>query len=326
MNNIIPEKLLRIEICSKCNFKCEFCCWENANTENSCSHLTSEDIKSFCESAVRTGCYNVNLTGGEPLLLDEDYICDVVQKIKQVKGIKQLWITTNGTRLINKKFCVKLKNAGLKDLAVSIPAENDIKYREYSHSQFGLTDILKGIKNATECGIQVRAHIPLNPKGIHRFEHVSVLIPLLKEAGVHTLFYFKINNSNKIKDSFDDLRIDPKTITDGFDNNPMWHFDKTPAGRPFYTDLRETFRIFIPRESVYLVTDNCKKQHCGSYCQGIYSIYLLPGEKNWKVRSCHRIFEDKRNEYQFENSLLKEKNGDKLYSFISNIWKYAYEK
>jgi molybdenum cofactor biosynthesis enzyme MoaA len=326
MKRAVPDKLVRIEIASACNFRCKFCCWENPSPRHIYSRLSTDAIRRFCEASVRTGCYNINLTGGEPLLLPPDYLCEAIRKISTVEGLRQLWITTNGAGLTNKQLCLQLKDAGLKDIAVSIPAETDGKYRRYSNTHFGVTAILEGIRNATHAGIQVRAHVPLNPVGIHTFDQLSVLIPKLKDAGVSTLFYFGLHKSDKLMDVFDDLYVNPQEITNGFLNHPDWQYRETASGRPYYANPDGSFRVNIPRESVCLITDTCKKQRCGPFCQGIYSVYLVPGEKGWVVRGCHRIFKDKRNEYSLDDALWKEENRHQLTELLQNAWRYAYEQ
>jgi molybdenum cofactor biosynthesis enzyme MoaA len=318
-----PSKLMRIEICSFCDYKCKFCCWENQDYSKDSTPLPPSFYRALGRALVKTGCYNINLTGGEPLLMDLGYLTNVIREIKSVGDIRQLWITTNGERLRDQDLCKALYAAGLRDIALSVAAETDEKYREYAGVDIGLSDILTGVKNAISQGITVRAHIPLNPTGTHTFDEVNLLLGKLKLAGVWTAFYFRLHNSDKLTDEYKNLYIDPKRITKGFETDPAWSFRRTDTGRPCYTDGKMT--VYVPRDEVSLVTDNCKKQDCGDFCQGIYSIYLVPKGKRWIVRGCHRIFKDGRNEYEIPEGVIESEDIARLADILNQAWRYAYE-
>jgi molybdenum cofactor biosynthesis enzyme MoaA len=277
----------------------------------------------FCRALVKSGCRNVNITGGEPFLLPQDYLFEMIESIQSVEGINKLWITTNGFRLCDNDFCRNLAKTGLKEAVVSIAAETDESYSTYTGFNLKLSELLKGIATATQFGIDVRVHVPLSPIGIHSFEQLEILLDKVKASGVKEAFYFRLHNSEKIEEKFNELVVNPMDITNGFKQSNRWHYRETESGRPFYSD--DVMHVNIPREQIRLVTENCKSRNCGTFCQGIYSAYCVPGKDGWVLRACHRIFPDKNNEYAFSSKILEHGQESKLQDLLQTIWKYAYE-
>ena len=320
MAHIKPSKLLRYEIWSSCDYRCRFCCWENSGMAGiRPAPLSRQTLSRLCRALAATGCHNLNLTGGEPLLMPEAELCESVNAISSETAIKQLWATTNGAALRDIAYCRRIAGAGLKQLAVSVAAETDEKYRLYSGTEITLTDILGGIRNAISCGMDVRAHIPLNPVGVSRFSELERLLRKLEDVGVRTAFFFRLHNSEKICKEYSSLYISPSSIIREMEKSPDWQYAESGAGRPSYTDGIMT--VHIPRERIALATGNCIEQNCGDYCQGIYSAYLVPNQSGWHIRACHRVFVDGRNEYPFD----PEADEAEMASLLQKVWRYAYE-
>jgi len=320
----IPSKLFRLELSSSCNMNCEFCCWEKPKLQIERIRLLPSLINFLCEACVATGCRNFNITGGEPLLLPLDYLCETIKLIRSIPDVNEIWITTNGAGFIDDNLCEHLYSAGLREAAVSIAAETDSKYLKYTGGVTTLTNTLEAIKNAHKYNIRVRVHVPLNPTGVNSYTSLNTLISRLKEVNVDTLYYFGLHTSEKINALFENLYIDPQIITDGFSDDPQWSLCQTESGRYFFTD--GNFRVMVPRPSIYFVTDNCKRQRCGFYCQGIYAAYLVPIEQGWAIRACHRNFPDQRNLFPLPLEWLENGDWNRILAFLKNVWRYAYEK
>ena len=315
-------KLMRIELSSICNFRCRFCCWENPRGQRG-AKLSPKYLSLLCTALGRTGCHHVNLTGGEPLLLNTDTLCKAVEAIASSKDIWQFWVTTNGARLRNIRFCRQLAAAGLRKLAVSIAAETDDKYKFYTRTNVTLTDVLNGIKNAIAVGIEVKVHVPLNPDGVGDFNQLISLIHRCEDVGVKTLYYFRLHDSLVIHDRYDELYRSPEAITTQFAKSTDWTYGESISGRPYFTDGR--IQVQVPRESIRLVTENCLSRDCGQFCQGTYAAYLVPGITGLHVRACHRVFADKNNEFSLDIALLERGDIDGVAAIFEQVWKYAHE-
>ena len=109
--------------------------------------LTYEEIITAVKVASKLGIKKIRLTGGEPLIKKD--IIKLASNIKQIDGIKELCITTNG--LLLKQYAKDLKLAGVDRLNVSLDTLNEEKYR-YITRVGELKDALAGIDEALKVG------------------------------------------------------------------------------------------------------------------------------------------------------------------------------
>jgi GTP 3',8-cyclase len=140
---------LRISVTDRCNLRCMYCM-----PAEGIELLRHEDILSFDEIAevariaVEMGVRKIRLTGGEPLV--RRGISDLVKMIAGIEGIEDLSMTTNGIML--DKFAVRLKEAGLQRINVSLDTIDSLKYR-YLTRGGSLENVLEGLRIAGEAGL-----------------------------------------------------------------------------------------------------------------------------------------------------------------------------
>ena len=145
-----PLLNLRISVTQRCNLNCPYCHREGELSSDTASiegEMTAEEIIQLTKIAVGLGISNVKLTGGEPLLRKD--ILEIVEGIANLRGLKDLSMTTNGVHLA---FLAKdLKQKGLMRVNVSLPSLNLKTY----HSQMNgeLREVLNGIKTAVDIGL-----------------------------------------------------------------------------------------------------------------------------------------------------------------------------
>ncbi len=322
-SNVVPPKLLRIEISDYCNYNCTFCCWpEPKDIKAIPKKIEPQDLKTIAQAMVQTDCHNFHFTGGEPLLHKSEYLCQAISAITSTKGVEQFWITTNGSILKNEKLCKELYAAGLRRVNMSIAAETNEKYGKYSRSTFNLDSILKSINNATQNGLTVQVHVPLNTDGVSTFEELETLLQKAQMQGANEAFYFNLHLTPENENVFQKLYVDPNAITEGFLNSPNWELKQTQTKRNYFTNGK--IKINVPRKNIHIITPTCKENNCGDYCQGIYAAYLLNLPEGLFTRACHRSFEDKRNLFEINKTFLGNKDVDKLTETFRSMWKYAY--
>ncbi|MGP3667089.1 MAG: GTP 3',8-cyclase MoaA [Candidatus Bathyarchaeota archaeon] len=141
-----PITSLRISLTQKCNLKCFYCHKEGEVKEN--NEMTSGEIEKIVKVASYFGVSKVKLTGGEPLLRND--IFDVISKIKSIKGITEISMTTNGTLLAGK---VKwLKEAGLSRVNVNFPSKKKSTYKAITGKDY-VKNVEEGIEKACEAGL-----------------------------------------------------------------------------------------------------------------------------------------------------------------------------
>ena len=137
-----PVLNLRISVTQKCNMHCPYCHREGETDPSTV--MSAEEIIHIVKIALSLGISRVKLTGGEPLLRKE--ILDIVGGIAELRGLRDLSMTTNGTFL--EAMAKDLKMKGLNRVNVSLPTLNPETYRNLMGGN--LRDVIKGVRAAVE--------------------------------------------------------------------------------------------------------------------------------------------------------------------------------
>jgi molybdenum cofactor biosynthesis enzyme MoaA len=320
--NVVPDKLLRIFISNYCNFRCTFCGWPPDGKKDSAPTMSPTDLGLITRAMVATDCHNFQISGGEPLILKRDYLVEVISTISSVDGVNQFWAVTNGAMLVDRGLCNELRQAGLKRVNVSVAAETNEKYLAYNRSGFNLDDVFRAMQNAVESGIEVHIHACLNTDGVSSFDQLEALFKRAEQIGVRNAFYFQLYKTEAIEDQFNRMYVDPQRVTEGFLISGRWELGYSEKGRPFLTNGQ--MKINVPRRMVYIVTDNCRRNDCGEYCQGIYSGQLTSSADGLMLSACQRVFPDRRNVFPVDKDMLATKNVAGLTESFRIMWQYAY--
>jgi cyclic pyranopterin phosphate synthase len=108
---------LRLSITDRCNLRCRYCMpEEGVPLIEHKDLLTYEEILGVVKVFARNGISKIRLTGGEPLV--RKGIVDLIRGIKDIKGIKDLSLTTNGVLL--GEYAHDLVEAGLRRINISL--------------------------------------------------------------------------------------------------------------------------------------------------------------------------------------------------------------
>lgn len=318
----LPERLLRIDIGCDCNYRCRFCCWEKKQNEN-CRILSSKEYQLLVQAAVASGCRRVMLTGGEPLILSRTnlkQLIEIIEKISSVAGLKDFWITTNGSELNGEDLCANLYSAGLRKLVVSIAAATNKSYRWYSRSNTSLDSILHGIKCATLNNIEVRVDVPLVNNGVDSIEDFQLLVAKVKEVGVKKIAYFSLHRTIENSADFDALKINSELITSGLMSLDTWAIQSKSSGQKIFTDGE--IEIIIPAKKIQKGV-RCQAMRCNDYCQGTYAAYLKSTCAKVLIRACHRHFNNDMNVFTVVEEWLCNKDVAALTRLFDHVWQFT---
>lgn len=140
---------LRISLTDRCNLRCKYCMPEKGI--NKFLHedmLSLEEVYEITKIFVDLGIDKIRFTGGEPLV--RYGIVDLISKVSELKGVKDLAMTTNGILL--KDMAEDLKNAGLNRVNISLDTLDEDKYKEITRGG-NLKDVLEGIEEAKRVGL-----------------------------------------------------------------------------------------------------------------------------------------------------------------------------
>ena len=142
---------LRISVTDRCNLRCLYCMPEDIDTIPMKEILTFEEIALIAAEASRIGISKIKITGGEPLVRKN--VCYLVRMLKDIPGIEQVTLTTNG--LLLAKYLEELINAGTDSINISLDTTDPDRYRRITgHDKLG--EVLEGLDMAVKCNIPVK--------------------------------------------------------------------------------------------------------------------------------------------------------------------------
>ncbi|MEM2975867.1 MAG: GTP 3',8-cyclase MoaA [Candidatus Bathyarchaeia archaeon] len=166
-----PVLNFRVSITQRCNLHCVYCHreGEERNVDNPVTEMTATEIVRLVSIAVGLGIEKVKLTGGEPLVRSD--VLNVVKGIAELKGLKDLAMTTNGSLLADEAEA--LFSCGLKRVNINIPSLRPETYRRLTGGN--LTNVLKGIDAAVSAGFSPVKLNMLVLRGINDGEIASMI-------------------------------------------------------------------------------------------------------------------------------------------------------
>jgi GTP 3',8-cyclase len=165
---------LRLSVTDRCNMRCRYCMPEEEyRWLPRTSILTFEELARLTAVFAGLGAGKVRLTGGEPLLRHD--LPDLVAKLAQVEGVRDLALTTNGILLGGR--VAALRSAGLRRVTVSLDTLRPERMAEFARSDRH-ADVLTGIAAAASAGFE---SVKVNAVVIRGYNDDEVL-PLLAFA------------------------------------------------------------------------------------------------------------------------------------------------
>lgn len=140
---------IRISVTDRCNLRCVYCMpAKGVEYFDSVELMTFDEILLFVEAASELGIKKIRITGGEPLM--RNGLPGLIAGIRQIPGIEDLSITTNGVHL--EKYSRCLADAGLHRVNVSLDTMRPDRYKEITGGG-RIDDVLRGIRAAEDAGL-----------------------------------------------------------------------------------------------------------------------------------------------------------------------------
>lgn len=123
---------------------------------------------------VQLGVRRIRLTGGEPLLRSD--LDQIITGIAQIPLLEDIALTTNASLLADK--AQMLKDAGVKRLTISLDALDPKLFQKMSGERSSVTQVIKGIDAALDCGFENTKLNCVIEKGLNE----NQIIPLTQFA------------------------------------------------------------------------------------------------------------------------------------------------
>jgi len=169
---------LRISITDRCDFRCLYCMAEDMVFLPRAQILSLEEIHIIAKAFVELGVKKIRVTGGEPLV--RKGALDLLARLGQLPGLRELVMTTNGSQL--ETFAAPLKATGVKRLNISLDTLDADKFKAITRTG-DLAPVLRGIAAAKKAGF---ARIKINAVILKNRNHTEVC-DLVRYAVEHGL-------------------------------------------------------------------------------------------------------------------------------------------
>lgn len=174
---------IRISVTDRCNLRCVYCMPEEG--VKSISHdqiLRFQEIIRIVRVLAAKGIRKIKLTGGEPLV--RKGIAGLVRDLKQIEGIENVTITTNGVLL--EEMYDELVEAGLDAVTVSLDSLNPEMFQQITRR-----DESERVKRGLEKAVREN-RIPLKINCVPVFgweeQQLAELLELARNHKVHIRF------------------------------------------------------------------------------------------------------------------------------------------
>ncbi len=155
---------MRISITDRCNLWCKYCMPDGISQVPMDNILTYEEILLVCQAAAKAGIRKFKITGGEPLV--RLGCVGLVGKLKNIPGVEQVTMTTNGVLL--GKYLPELLENGLDAVNISLDTLKPGIYQAIT-GRDALKTVLESIETALEAGLRVKVNTVLQ-RGVNDTE------------------------------------------------------------------------------------------------------------------------------------------------------------
>ena len=197
-----PIHDLRISVTDRCNFRCGYCMpkdkyGRNHQFLNRKELLTFEEIEQIARVFVELGVVKIRLTGGEPLVRND--LETLIQRLKQIDGLKDLSLTTNAS-LLSAKRAAALRDAGIGRINISLDALDAKTFGQLNGVGYPVEDVFSGVEKACQAGFeQVKVNMV-----VQAGKNEASILPMLeyfigKGVVLRFIEYMDVGNSNEWK-------------------------------------------------------------------------------------------------------------------------------
>ena len=142
-------RYLRLSVTDRCDLRCVYCMAEDMQFVPRAQLLSLEEIIRIGRGFIELGVEKVRITGGEPL--SRRNIMKVFRELGAAQGLRELTLTTNGTRL--PEYARGLYRAGVRRVNVSLDTLRPDRYQRLTRVG-RIERVFDGLEAAGDAGIE----------------------------------------------------------------------------------------------------------------------------------------------------------------------------
>jgi cyclic pyranopterin phosphate synthase len=174
---------LRISVTDRCNFRCVYCMPEHGlDWIRRDDVLSAIEIRDVVAQLAPLGLRRIRITGGEPTIRPD--VCDIIARIRDVDGIEDIALSTNGVRL--EAMAADLRAAGISRVNISVDSLQADRIATIARRNLKL-DPLRVIRAAIDAGFNPVKVNTVVVRGVNDDE-IGALASLTRELPVHVRF------------------------------------------------------------------------------------------------------------------------------------------
>ncbi len=172
----------RLSITDRCDLRCTYCMADDMDFVPRSELLSIEELVTLARTLTGLGISKLRITGGEPLI--RRGVIDLLQQLRQLPGLDELCLTTNGTHL--ETHARSLRDAGVDRINISLDSLNPDTFRRLTRVG-DLQKVLRGIAAARAVGFR---RIKLNCVALRHYNaaEIPALVSFALEQGLDISF------------------------------------------------------------------------------------------------------------------------------------------
>lgn len=163
---------LHFHITSRCSYRCRHCS-ADAGPDQSDGDLQLEDIERMLDQAQALGAEDFDISGGDPLALEERFILETI-KCSSEKGLSTS-LCTNAQNL-SAKYMDDLFDAGLQKIKLSLYGAAPATHDDFTRVPGSFEKVIDGIKLSKQAGMEVWINAVVTPLNVEEFRRLSSLL------------------------------------------------------------------------------------------------------------------------------------------------------
>ncbi|MEM3437733.1 MAG: radical SAM protein [Nitrososphaerales archaeon] len=175
----------------KCNLKCKHR-YSDAIDKPAPDELSTTEAKKLLDDIASWGIKLLIIDGGEPLCREDFY---EIASYASNKGLRVV-IGSNGT-LIDKKTAIKMKEAGINCVAISIDGAKPETHDSFRGEDGAFYKAMKGVKACKEVDLPFQFNMVIRKQSFHEIPN---MLKLAIESGADAAEFFDLVQVPRVKE------------------------------------------------------------------------------------------------------------------------------
>lgn len=172
---------MRISITDRCNLRCKYCMPEDIDFVPHENILRYEEFLRLTKIFAAFGIRKIKVTGGEPLV--RNGCADFMKQLKEIDGIENVTITTNGVLL--DRYLPELIAAGVDGINISLDSLRRDRYAKIT-GRDEFDRVWSGIEDAVAAGLKVKLNcVPIQE---HNADEIPDFFELARKRKIDVRF------------------------------------------------------------------------------------------------------------------------------------------